>query len=374
MFKNTYSKLLVLSLLSVFIWSSCSQTEDQKDKKDQPVTKSEKKRTPKTTTLSQYQAKFDIQTPSVGQVMLRGDLLDLELNIVEDDRKIDSLEYFINHKKVKLQDHKINSQNFKSGRNDITVKSHHSDGSNDQVSTFVMALSDKTPPISKVKVLKTFPHDVTAYTQGLIFTEGFLYEGTGQYRESMLKKVDLNKNDLIQSYNLPKEVFGEGIVNHQDKIFQITWQSKRAFVYDINTFSLIHEFQYDTEGWGITNYKENLIMSDGTQNLYIITPESFSVVDQLQVTDHIGPINNLNELEWIEGKIWANVYLTNTIVIIDPETGFVEQKLDLSTLVPDTYANPHDNVLNGIAYDQKNKKIYVTGKRWPVLYEIEIIK
>jgi len=137
---------------------------------------------------------------------------------------------------------------------------------------------------------------------------------------------------------------------------------------------LLHEFQYETEGWGITNYGENLIMSDGTQNLYIIEPESFSVLDKLQVTDNIGPIHNLNELEWINGKIWANVYLSNTIVIIDPKTGFVEKKLDLTDLVPSTFANANDNVLNGIAYDKEADKIYVTGKRWPILYEIKIIE
>lgn len=247
-----------------------------------------------------------------------------------------------------------------------------SENKKEDVTTHIIVVSGQKATKKIVKKVKEYPHDVTAYTQGLIFTSGFLYEGTGQPRESMLKKINLEKNELIQSYNLPGEVFGEGIVLRNNKIYQLTWQSRRAFVYDINTFKLIHEFQYDTEGWGITNYKDNLIMSDGTQNLYIIDPESFSVIDQLQVSNDIGPVNNLNELEWINGKIWANVYLTNTIVVIDPETGFVENELDLAHLVPDTYANPHDNVLNGIAYDKKKNRIFVTGKRWPVLYEIKV--
>jgi len=359
-------KNIIIISLSLLMFASCTEQVSDKNK---PV-----EETKKNTETNKYQAKIDIAQPKVGTVLKRGEAFILKLNITEDKREIDSLVYFVNNKKVVLSEDSINTKDFKSGRNFITVKSYNNDGSKDEVSTYVMAVSDFVPSSHQVKVIKKYPHDVTAYTQGLIFKEGFLYEGTGQYRESLLKKMDLGKNELIQSYNLPKEVFGEGIVEHKGKIYQITWQSKRAFVYDLKTFNLIHEFQYDTEGWGITNYGDNLIMSDGTQNLYILDPESFAVIDQLQVSDNIGPINNLNELEWINGKIWANVYLTNTIVIINPKTGFVEQKLDLTNLVPDTYANPHDNVLNGIAYDEKTKKIYVTGKRWPVLYEIEVVK
>ncbi len=359
-------KYIIIISLSFLMFTSCTeQTVGVKNLAEE---------TELETNTTKYQSKIDIVQPEAGKVFKRGQSLFVKLNILEDERQIDSLEYFINNKKISLKQDSISTKDFRSGRNFITVKSHNSDGSTDNASTYVMVLSDFIPETRKVKFIKKFPHDVTAYTQGLIYTNGFLYEGTGQYRESLLKKIDLENNELIQSYNLPKEVFGEGIVEHKGKIYQITWQSKRAFVYDLKTFNLIHEFQYDTEGWGITNYEDNLIMSDGTQNLYILDPESFVVIDQLQVTDNVGPINNLNELEWINGKIWANVYLTNTIVIIDPRTGFVEQKLDLTNLVPDTYANAHDNVLNGIAYDKKKDKIYVTGKRWPVLYEITIIE
>ena len=359
-------KNIIIISLSLLLFTSC--TEQIRDN-DKPIEQTKQISPP-----NKYRAKINIDQPSVGKVIHRGINLWFKLDSINDNRSIDSLVFFVNDKEISIINDSINTKNFKSGRNNISVIAYNNDGSKDEVYTYVMAVSDFTPKQNQVKVIKKYPHDVTAYTQGLIFKNGFMYEGTGQYGESLLKKIDLKKNDLIQSYNLPKEVFGEGIVEHDGKIYQITWQSKRAFVYDLKTFNLIHEFQYDTEGWGITNYGNNLIMSDGTQNLYILDPESFAVVDQLQVSDNIGPINNLNELEWINGKIWANVYLTNTIVIIDPKTGFVEQKLDLSNLVPDTYANPHDNVLNGIAYDKKTKKIYVTGKRWPVLYEIEVIK
>lgn len=320
-----------------------------------------------------YQSKIDIRLPKVGSVIKKGDLLKLEIAITKDQRQIDSMVYFVNQKEIQISENQMTTDDFKSGNNIIEVLAYNSDGSKDRVSTHVLCLLDKAPEIKKLRVVKEYSHDVTAYTQGLIFKDGFLYEGTGQPKESMLKKIDLKKNELIQSYNLPSEVFGEGIACYNNKIYQITWQSKRAFVYDLKTFTLIHEFQYNTEGWGLTNYGEQLIMSDGTQNLYILDPESFSVIDQLQVTDHMGPVTNINEMEWINGKIWANVYLTNTIVIIDPKTGFVDAKMDLTFLVPSTYANPQDNVLNGIAFDAKTGKIYVTGKRWPTLFEVALV-
>jgi glutamine cyclotransferase len=358
-------KQLVLISLSLLFLFSC--TNDQKEQ----TSNKEKKQVEQ---KPMYRAKIDIVSPKAGLVITRGDSVTIELSIFDDQRKINSLEYYANGTKIEVKNNKIATANFKSGRNSISVKSINNDNSTDKVSSHVICLSDITPKTYKVKVLNKYEHNVTAYTQGLLFADGYLYEGTGQNGESMLKKIDLEKNSLIQSYNLPREVFGEGIVLHGHRIFQLTWRSRRAFVYDLKTFSLLNEFQYDTEGWGITNFEGNLIMSDGSQNLMIIDPSSFLVIDKMQVSDNVGPINNLNELEWINGKIWANVYLTNTIVIIDPKTGFVEKKLDLTDLVPDTFANPHDNVLNGIAYDKETGRIYVTGKRWPVLYQIEVIE
>ena len=361
-----YSKQIFILALAAFSIFSCSEDEKKIRNKDQ------KKHTIEQRTV--YQPKFDILQPKAGMVITRGDSINVELSIFDDERSIDSLKYFVNNKEITLINNKILSPNFKSGTNTIIIKSFNNDNSTDKVSTQIITLSNIIPKIRKVKVINKYEHNVTAYTQGLLFTKGHLYEGTGQHGESMLKKLDLKNNSLIQSYNLPKEVFGEGIVLHNQKIYQLTWQSRRVFVYDLESFSLLNEFHYDTEGWGITNFEEDIIMSDGTQNLMIIEPESFSVVGRLQVSDNVGPVTNLNELEWIDGKIWANVYLTNTIVIIDPKTGFVEEKLDLTNLVPDKFANPYDNVLNGIAYDNKTGKIYVTGKRWPILYEIKIIK
>jgi len=361
-----YFKQALLIGFGLLVVSSCSEADNSKVKQGEKKQEKEAKVT--------YQQKFDITQPKPGKVINRGDSVDVELSFLDDTRTVDSIKYFVNNQEIKLVNNKIVTNNFKSGINTIKIQSFNNDNSKDNISTHVIVLSDFTPKVRKLKVINKFEHNVTAYTQGLLFADGHLYEGTGQYGESMLKKLNLEKNSLIQSYNIPREVFGEGIVLHNKKIYQLTWQSRRVFVYDLESFSLLNEFHYDTEGWGITNFGENLIMSDGTQNLMIIEPESFSVIDRLQVTDNVGPITNLNELEWINGEIWANVYLTNTIVIIDPNTGFVKEKLDLTDLVPDKFANPHDNVLNGIAYDNKTGNIYVTGKRWPVLYQVEIIK
>jgi glutamine cyclotransferase len=355
---------LTALMVSTFLMSCNQNANSDETKNKQNISKKQEHK-------ALYQNKIDFTAPKVGQVYKQNEAIAVDLKITEDDRIIDSIKYLFNRKEIELANGELQEVNLKAGKNIITAIAYMQ-GNKEEISTHIIGISELAPQKKSVKKIKEYPHDVTAYTQGLIYTDKFLYEGTGQPRESMLKKIDLEKNELIQSYNLPGEVFGEGIVLHNQKIYQLTWQSRRAFVYDLKTFALVHEFQYDTEGWGITNYYDNLIMSDGTQNLYIIDPESFSIIDQLQVSTNIGPVNNINELEWINGKIWANVYLTNTIVIIDPETGFVETELDLSHLVPDSYANPHDNVLNGIAYDKKNNRIFVTGKRWPVLYEISI--
>ncbi len=356
-------KYVSILLIALFLYSCQNEV-----KKEQ----SSLSETPKTELKTAPKFKLLFLSPQKGKVIKSGTDLKVTVQLSDTTLTPDSIHYFLNDKPVDLQGGVLSAELFKSGQNRVKSLAFVKDKkvSSD---TYIMVISNTAPQKYKVKVEKTYPHDVTAYTQGLIFTKGFLYEGTGQHQESMLKKINLKKNELIQSYNLPREVFGEGIVLHKDKIYQLTWQSRRAFVYDLKTFAMVHEFEYYTEGWGITNYYDNLIMSDGTQNLYILNPESFSVVDKLQVTNNTGPVNHLNELEWIDGKIWANVYLTNTIVVINPKTGFVEKELDLSNLVPDTYANPYDNVLNGIAYDADAEKIYVTGKRWPVLYEISVL-
>lgn len=246
-------------------------------------------------------------------------------------------------------------------------------GNKKEVDTYhYTLLNDIDPKIIAWKVIKSFPHNTKSYTQGLFFKDGFLYEGTGQWGQSSLQKIDLDRNEVIKTYNLPSDIFGEGIVAYKDKIIQLTWQSRKAFEYDAKSFKLINQFTYDTEGWGITNYGDSLLMSDGSNLLYIIDPASFTVIDKIQVFDNHGPIKNLNELENINGKIFANVYQTDNIVVIDPHTGAVTHKINLKGLLPNDERTTQTDVLNGIAWDNERKIFLVTGKNWPHYYQLAL--
>lgn len=223
------------------------------------------------------------------------------------------------------------------------------------------------------KVVNTFAHDPKAFTQGLVFDEGFLYEGTGLNGRSELRKVDLETGKVLQTYKLPDEFFGEGITVFGDRIIQLTYQSNVGFVYDKETFELLREFSYPTEGWGLTNDGKNLIMSDGTPMLYFLDPENFRQSHKMMVLDQDSPVWGLNELEYIDGQIYANVWPTERIVKIEPETGEVIGWIDIEgILAPEDHSDEVD-VFNGIAYDAVNRRLFVTGKFYPKLYEIKLI-
>lgn len=242
-------------------------------------------------------------------------------------------------------------------------------------SVSVILRSNINPQQYTYKIVKKYPHDQNSYTQGLIYENGFIYEGTGQYGESMLLKYKLINNELIQSYNLPENVFGEGIVTSKNHIYQLTWQSHVAYEYEKETFKLINKFDFGTEGWGITNLGDNLIMSDGSFTLYVLSTQSFNEIKRIEVYDKVGPVSMLNELEFINGEIYANVYQTNQIVIINPKNGCVTGKIDLTGLLDKTKIKDREvDVLNGIAWDEKGKRLFLTGKYWPEMYEVQLVK
>ncbi|MBE0431138.1 MAG: glutaminyl-peptide cyclotransferase [Dehalococcoidia bacterium] len=232
--------------------------------------------------------------------------------------------------------------------------------------------SDVTP-VYTYDIVNVYPHDRDAFTQGLVFEDGVLYEGTGLYRHSTLRRVDLETGNILQVRELPAEYFGEGITIYEDRIIQLTWLSNIGFVYDKDTFELLREFSYPTEGWGITHDGERLIMSDGTSTIYFLDPQSFEQTGQLEVFDGDGPVTRLNELEYIKGEIYANVWQTDRIARISPETGQVTAWVDLEGLLPAEDRLEPVDVLNGIAYDAENDRLFVTGKLWPKLFEIELI-
>jgi glutamine cyclotransferase len=228
------------------------------------------------------------------------------------------------------------------------------------------------PPTYGYRIVNRYPHDPKAFTQGLVFVDGFLFEGTGLRGRSSLRKVDLATGTILQYKNLPANFFGEGVTIFGNKVIQLTWRANLGFVYDKNTFQLIETFHYPTEGWGITHDDEHLIMSDGTSILYFLDPYTYKEKRQIKVRDPGGPVSNLNELEYVQGLILANVWKTDMIAQISPETGEVVGWIDLRGLLRPEDRIQRVDVLNGIAFDQRNNRLFVTGKLWPRLFEIEL--
>jgi glutaminyl-peptide cyclotransferase len=228
-------------------------------------------------------------------------------------------------------------------------------------------------PVIGYQIVNVYPHSSFAFTQGLAYDEGLLYEGTGLYGRSTLRRVDLETGRVLQQTNLNSTLFGEGIALWKDRIIQLTWQSGLGLVYGKENLTEIGNFSYKTEGWGITSDNKRLIMSDGTDILHILDPESFVETGQIKVTDSGTPLKGLNELEYVKGQIYANVWPTSWIAIISPESGEVKGKINLQGILQENDIPVSEiDVLNGIAYDSRNDRLFVTGKLWPKLFEIKL--
>jgi glutamine cyclotransferase len=227
-------------------------------------------------------------------------------------------------------------------------------------------------PIYTAEVVGVFPHDPEAFTQGLVFNNGVLLESTGLNGFSSLRRVDLATGRVLKRIDVPNEFFAEGIAVHNGLVFQLTWTSNKAFVYDLESFNLLKEAHYEGEGWGLASDGESLIMSDGTNQLRFLDPATFQVRRTIEVFNFGAPVVNLNELEYIEGEIFANVWQTDRIARIDPASGRVLGWIDLRGLLAPGERGGHDDVLNGIAYDPRRRRLFVTGKRWPKLFEIRL--
>lgn len=256
----------------------------------------------------------------------------------------------------------------------IVLRSIRNDGTQEEDSRMLRVVSDISPKYLKATAVATFPHDASSYTQGLEFNNGQLYEGTGdpgQKGASIIAKVDLKTGKIGQKNGLDATHFGEGITIMGDELFQLTWQTGKCFVYDKNNLMMkLKEFTYTGEGWGLCNDGKYLIMSDGSEHIYFRDPKTFAIVRIIDVYDDVKEYSALNELEYVDGKIYANVYTTNTILAIEPETGRVLEVIDASPLVP--VGKLGGEVLNGIAYNPATKKLYMTGKYWGKVMEVRI--
>jgi glutaminyl-peptide cyclotransferase len=228
-------------------------------------------------------------------------------------------------------------------------------------------------PVDTCQVVHSYPHDTHAFTQGLVFVDGHLYESTGIAGQSSLRMENLTTGEILRFREVPGKYFAEGLTNWKDTLIQLTWESHTAFVYDRATFRLLRTFQYDGEGWGLTQDGKNLILSDGTATLRFIDPENFREVRRIAVKSHSRPVTQLNELEFVRGEILANIWHSDRIARISPSTGKVLGWIDLAGLLPENQRSGPEAVLNGIAYDAATGRLFVTGKLWPRIFEIKII-
>ncbi len=304
----------------------------------------------------------------------------IELGVLNPNSKVvDSVVYFVNETKVgtkkglgkipfALKDQKLGYQNLKA--------IIYFEGENIEVTDRIELVSNIAPKLLNYRIVNTYPHDIQAYTQGLEFYRDTLYESTGQKGASFLRKYDYKTGKVFKQTDLEAIYFGEGITIINNKIFQLTWQEKTGFVYNVNTFKLQKSFKYDKdiEGWGLTNDGEYIYQSDGSEKIWKMDPNTLKMISYINAYSLSTKVTAVNELEWIDGKIYGNVYQKDAIAVINPQTGAVEAILNLAELKTKIKQRENTDVLNGIAYNPKTKTLFVTGKNWDTMFEIKIIE
>jgi glutaminyl-peptide cyclotransferase len=322
-------------------------------------------------------------TPEAGTNYKQGDKVSIKVSYPA-DLKADSVVYLMDS--VKVADRKdssvfvLNTDTLGLGPIVITARVYNA-GKPEEVSTNINLLAAKAPEMLGFTVEKTYPHDTSSYTEGLIYHNGFLYESDGGRASapegrSSLRKTDLTTGKVLQKVDIDPEVFAEGIAIIDNKIVQLTYTEKIGYVYDLNTFKLLSTFNNNVgiEGWGMCYDGKKIYMDDSSNRIWFLDKDKYNAIGYIDVYDDKGPVNKLNELEFIDGKIYANVYETDDIVVIHPKTGAVLQKVDMSSLYPEAQRIPPAEVMNGIAYDAAGKRLFVTGKKWQHLYQVKLVK
>jgi len=320
--------------------------------------------------------KFKIDTDILKQHYKSDEHVSLRI-LNEKNKKIDSVIYYFDTKRISCVkentkvEYTLKSEKF--GKKSIKALVYF-DGKTEEVNTTIEVVSSLIPKLLEYQIINTYPHDIGAYTQGLEFHNGILYESTGSYGKSSLRKIETKTGKILQQIQLESQFFGEGLTILNQKLYQLTWREKKGFVYNLETLEKIDEFSFfkNVEGWGLCNDGKNLYFSDGTETIYILDPQNMQPIDYINVYTTKTRIPRINEMEWIDGKIFANIYMQNAIAIIDPKNGAVENVLDLSALRTKVTQHKELDVLNGIAYNSKTNTIFVTGKNWDKIFEIII--
>ncbi len=287
---------------------------------------------------------------------------------------IDSIHYFINGKKI--SDHNaVDITDYRLGKHAISANVFYQ-GEQRTLNNTIIFLSANRPEVYKYEVINEYPHDKNAFTQGFEYYNGFFYESTGQRGKSTLRKTEIETGKVLQKIELDKQYFAEGMTIFNDKIYQLTWQKKVGFVYNLETFELEKTFNYQQskEGWGLTHNNKSLIKTDGTERMWFLNPETLQEETYIETYTNKRVAENLNELEYVKGKIYANIWQQNSILIVNPKNGAIEGIAVLKGLQKKAGQTGEDNVLNGIAYDKENDRLFVTGKNWDKVFEIKLIK
>lgn len=367
---NHYTQKLLgtLSLFLVIISFSCCSS-NQRDISNNAARKKNVKIT----------RQFEVLAPGSFENVFDNDLVTLHLatkkNISPDSvlAWTDGIRIPVEEGENLLYNFNLAGINF--GKTLVRIDIFHSDSLKENHLVKLLHLPSEEPIELGYKVIRRIDHDPEAYTQGLIYHEGILYESTGQANRSSVRAVDPKTGEVIRKQALEPQYFGEGIAIVGDEIFMLTYRAQKGFVFDLFTFELKREFNLQTnEGWGLTTYNDTILMSDGTANIYFFKPDNyFTQLKQTEICTNKGLVNHLNELEYTKYGLFSNVYGHSLVYLIDISKGIVTHVLDLSGLVPDNIPRNYDHVLNGIAYNDKTGTFYVTGKQWPVMYEIDIL-
>ncbi|SEN66474.1 Glutamine cyclotransferase [bacterium A37T11] len=322
---------------------------------------------------------LNFKTPEAGTLIKKGDKVAVQMNFPTSDTGIDSVVYLLDNRviasKKDITPVSFPTDSLNLGSRSITTRLYQG-GKQQEAFSNIVLVSPKAPEQFSFSVVKTYPHDTSAFTQGLEYHDGIFYESTGLLGESSLRKVSVNDGKVLKKIDLPKDIFGEGLaVLPNNTIVMLTWRNGKGFVYDKNTFEKRSEFPFQAskEGWGLCFDGTRLIKSDGTNCLYFLNKETCAEEGYIEVYNDKGPVDSLNELEYINGLVYANVYQQDIIVVIDPKTGEVLRELNLIGLLPQKDHFDDTDYLNGIAYDAAGKRLFVTGKKWDSLFEIKIL-